>query len=444
MNKTEKKYKSYLEENLNVSDHYNQIVKRIDFNKEEKGVKKKRLFALCGASLATIVVIGVAGFALLNNLGDKHQVSPKALISVDVNPSIELVVDKDNKVVSVTGKNDDGILILYGEVIVGKTLDEALELVVSLEKEAGFLFSSNIENNNIQVSINADANETYNLLKTSITEKLNDLKDELNISSQIQEVKKYTMENINKMILNIDPSLKNKISTMTMEEKLEVIYLHQKETSKIYSEQLQSFYLDVKNTEISFVEKEEMQLVLTSIENQYQNVITKYKEFVSELSSQKTIIEELRFNLLVKEDSAYQKALNTVLELKDEVNELKIKLDETTSSIEKLAIEAQLKIQESLLEAAEKVLVESYELANDTLDKAKEIIDYVVDELEDLEEEFPTEIKSLLEDKAKDIETKVNKAKDKYFEKFEDKYKDDLNAAKEELEVRKSKLINSK
>lgn len=32
MNKTEKQYKAYLEKNLNISDRYDQIAKKIDFN----------------------------------------------------------------------------------------------------------------------------------------------------------------------------------------------------------------------------------------------------------------------------------------------------------------------------------------------------------------------------------------------------------------------------
>ena len=108
MNKTEKQYKAYMEKNLKINDRYDQIAKKIDFNLERKPMKKRNLFALCGASLAAVVIIGVAGFALLNN-NKAPQVKPKALVSVDVNPSIELVVDEDNKVISVTGKNDDGI-----------------------------------------------------------------------------------------------------------------------------------------------------------------------------------------------------------------------------------------------------------------------------------------------------------------------------------------------
>ena len=441
MNKTEKQYKAYLEKNLNINDRYDQIAKKIDFNLERKPMKNRNLFALCGASLAAVVIVVVAGFALLNN-NKAPQVKPKALVSVDVNPSIELVVDEDNKVISVTGKNDDGIMILYGEVVIGKTLDEALELIISLENEAGFLLSGEVgvNKNNIQISVNGDTQEIYNTIKTSVTNKINSICDELNITPSIEEANKYANEKLNQLVLDIDPLLEEKISSMTMEEKLNIISNYQKETAEIYSSQLQDFYVNVKNTEISFVEKEEIQEVLNGVESTYQQIVATYKGFVQNLSDQKTVIEELRYELLVKEDSLFQQALNTVIQMKDEVNELKVKLSESDSAIEKLMIEAQLEIQEPLLVAAEEALIIAGNLANKALDEAKAIIDQIVVQLKELEKEFPTEIKSLIENKAKDIESKINVAKDSYFEEFEEKYQEELLKAKEEIKARKEAL----
>ncbi|MBE6132141.1 MAG: hypothetical protein E7180_01935 [Erysipelotrichaceae bacterium] len=441
MNKVEKQYKAYMEKNLKINDRYDQIAKKIDFNLERKPMKKRNLFALCGASLAAVVIIGVAGFALLNN-NKAPQVKPKALVSVDVNPSIELVVDENNKVISVTGKNDDGIMILYGEVVIGKTLDEALELIISLENEAGFLLSGEVgvNANNIQISVNGDTQEIYNTIKTNITTKINSICDELNITPSIEEANKYANEKLNQLILDIDPLLEETLSSMTMEEKLSVISNHQKETSEIYSAQLQDFYNNVKNTEISFVEKEEIQEVLNGVESTYQQIVATYKGFVQNLGEQKTVIEELRYELLVKEDSLFQQALNTVIQMKDEVNELKVKLSESDNAIEKMMIKTQLEIQEPLLVAAEEALINAGNLANKALDDAKAIIDQIVVQLKELEKEFPTEIKSLIENKAKDIENKVNEAKDSYFEEFEDKYQEELLKAKEEIKARKEAL----
>ena len=46
-------------------------------------------------------------------------------VTIDINPSIEMMVDEDQKVLSVSALNDDGSIIISGEEIVGKDVEEA-------------------------------------------------------------------------------------------------------------------------------------------------------------------------------------------------------------------------------------------------------------------------------------------------------------------------------
>lgn len=67
-----------------------------------------------------------------------------ACVNIDINPSIELIVDKDSKVISVRGTNDDGVLLLFDEqTVVGKPLDEALEIIIGYAARYGFLTADN-------------------------------------------------------------------------------------------------------------------------------------------------------------------------------------------------------------------------------------------------------------------------------------------------------------
>lgn len=67
-----------------------------------------------------------------------------ACVNIDINPSIELIVDKDSKVISVRGANDDGVLLLFNEqTVVGKPLDEALEIIIGYAAQYGFLTADN-------------------------------------------------------------------------------------------------------------------------------------------------------------------------------------------------------------------------------------------------------------------------------------------------------------
>ena len=111
MNKTEKQFKEYMNSKIHVKDTLAKISKRIDFNeKEEKNfmAKNKFLPVLCCFAAVGVVAVGVVtkGFALLEK-------DAKSMVTIDVNPSVELVLDENDKVLSVRGANDDGKLSRY-------------------------------------------------------------------------------------------------------------------------------------------------------------------------------------------------------------------------------------------------------------------------------------------------------------------------------------------
>ena len=65
-------------------------------------------------------------------------------ISIDINPSIELTVDEESKVVSVYAANEDASVLLYGESgIVGSDVEDAIEKITEIAIELGYLDESN-------------------------------------------------------------------------------------------------------------------------------------------------------------------------------------------------------------------------------------------------------------------------------------------------------------
>lgn len=94
-----------------------------------------------------------------------------AYISLDINPAIELIVDQDNKVVSVRGENEDGQILLYEEVgIEGVDVNLAIERITKLAVELGYLDENNKVVNTIVTSENVEfANRILDKIDTSIT-----------------------------------------------------------------------------------------------------------------------------------------------------------------------------------------------------------------------------------------------------------------------------------
>lgn len=70
---------------------------------------------------------------------------PCSFVSLDINPEISLTVDENELVVSVHGENEDGQVLLYEESanIVGKDIETAIDKIVSLAVEFGYLDEDN-------------------------------------------------------------------------------------------------------------------------------------------------------------------------------------------------------------------------------------------------------------------------------------------------------------
>ncbi|MBR3890535.1 MAG: hypothetical protein IKJ30_00510 [Bacilli bacterium] len=111
----------------------------------------------------------LAGCSCFDN-GDPPGNPPTAeadgFVSLDINPSIELVVDENGKVINVYGTNEDAKVLLYGESgIVGKSIEDAVAKITTLAKELGYL---------------TEDNDVVNVLSSGIdTAKLNSIKSKI-------------------------------------------------------------------------------------------------------------------------------------------------------------------------------------------------------------------------------------------------------------------------
>jgi len=64
-----------------------------------------------------------------------------AVVSVDINPSIEIKVNKDRLIVSVKSINEDGEKVLVGLDLKGLPLKQGVEKIVTISKELGYVTS---------------------------------------------------------------------------------------------------------------------------------------------------------------------------------------------------------------------------------------------------------------------------------------------------------------
>lgn len=76
-------------------------------------------------------------------------------VGIDVNPSVSLVLDKDNKVLSVVAENEDAQVLLYGEAeLVGLSAEDAAKKIAQLAVELGYL---NEDNYGVNITVEGKA-----------------------------------------------------------------------------------------------------------------------------------------------------------------------------------------------------------------------------------------------------------------------------------------------
>lgn len=94
-----------------------------------------------------------------------------AYVNLDINPSIELIVDKDGKVVSVRGENEDGLVLLYKETgIEGEQIDVAVQKITDLAIRYGYLDEYNkVVDTLVTSGDNEFATEILGKVNTSVT-----------------------------------------------------------------------------------------------------------------------------------------------------------------------------------------------------------------------------------------------------------------------------------
>lgn len=97
--------------------------------------KRKRLAPLVAAACLALVLVGGGGgyyYYSTNN-------AVASLVSLDVNPSIQLEVNKNEKVLSATPMNDDGVEILDGMDLKGTQADVAMYAIIGSLLQHGYV-----------------------------------------------------------------------------------------------------------------------------------------------------------------------------------------------------------------------------------------------------------------------------------------------------------------
>ncbi|MDD6995588.1 MAG: hypothetical protein SPH68_06315 [Candidatus Borkfalkiaceae bacterium] len=399
---------------------------------------KKKWLALCAA-------LTVAGSVC--SFGGCSKAAENTRMTVDINPSVELMVDADNKVVSVTALNDDAAVILQGTAFVGKTSDEAVQAVVQVATETGYIAKGEIsaDENKVEITVSGDTKWAKDLYKDA-EKKVNEFFKESGITGTVERAEALKTDALKELAKNNSVYGEEEIDAMNDEQLLKVIAIGRIETAQLISEDMREAYFAAKEHEISLATSTAAKDVVMAMNDTYKVLYAGFSTALNVYSQTIEALDNMRYNLLVSPDSSYQQLLAQMREKKAEIlkqRRIVIKAQAGDSSVTVEAATGDLTALEQAYDALVQQLENAGNAANETLESLITAMKNGEKALKDFQAQLPAEITEQLNAKASEIDAAANEAKNGFFATFEAAHKEDIEKANAALEAAKQKLIAS-
>jgi len=287
--------------------------------------------------LAAVVMLVGCGF-ILTACGKNND--PDKVMNISMNPSIELVLDGNNKVLSVNAINDEGNFIIANASFTGLSAEDAVDLFIKTTEENGFVDTTlAAEDNKLEIEISGDdAQKLYDKVKKSADKYLQSLN--LNVTVTLEKLSK---ENLEKLVDECMQELsESEIKGKTEEELLALIKESREETKNLMNQELKQLYYNERADEII---KEKFQSIKTQLDALTTNLgvageIAK-TTFNSAYTTLTDKLEELNTKYaetFLDDDSDYQKAVAKFMEEKKKLLEARVNEDDENLTSLKAAV----------------------------------------------------------------------------------------------------------
>ncbi len=401
-------------------------------------MKKRGLSILLACAMLLSVTLLLAGC--------NAQITPPegtyTRMTVDINPSVEFMIDDQNKVVAVTALNDDGSILIAGEAFIGKTPEEATEMVVNLAGETGYLISGKVQasENEVKISISGDSKYAQQL-KEKVEAKAAEAMKAMDIEGKVARAEAMHMEQLQKLAMETALFTEEEVEAMDEQQLYSAVAAGRVETALLLTEQMRQAYYAAKEYKISFAQSQATAEIIEAMGAIYQPIALTYKLAVETYSKAITAIDEFHYERLVSPESDYQKNLAALREAKAEllrqknyVARLEVNGEEYASA--SLQLQMSQEQYDKLLTAYEALgtqLNDALVLLIENLRKSEEV-------LRGMEDTFSDNIQKELQDKANALESAMNEAKDQFFAEFEAAHKSDIQSMEQHLIQQKNLL----
>lgn len=125
---------------------------------------KRKILSVISCVIALIMCMSFTA------CGTQSEAKAESFVSLDINPSIELTLDKNDKVISVRGTNEDGQVLLVDVNLKGLNVEAAVERITDLAVELGYLDENNkVVGTSVSAKDGTDASAILSKINSKIT-----------------------------------------------------------------------------------------------------------------------------------------------------------------------------------------------------------------------------------------------------------------------------------
>lgn len=318
----------------------------------------------------------------------KGETAETKVMNMSINPEVEFILDKDNKVVSVSAKNDEGNFIVAKATFEGLTAEEAAKLFVQVTNENGFV----VEAGDLKIEISGeDAQKIFNSVKDNINVYLGE--EGLNISITLDKIDREALEAELKNCMR--ELADDEIAKLTEDEIIAKVKEMRDQTKDLNTEKLKEMYYEFR---AQTIEEAEFDAYIDAIKNSAifnkDQIVAYYNEFIAKMDQlEAKFVEEF-----MSKTSVYQQKMQEFIAAKQEL--LQARLDEA-SELVLAAKEAAVAAAQTALNAAENAAQIAVNTINSTFATVKTTLQTAI---QAIVSQLPTEINATINTKVGEVE----------------------------------------
>lgn len=373
-------------------------------NKKEDFMSRTNRIICYVVAMIMLLCVAVLMFGCKNTKDDQTTV-----MNMSINPEVEFILDKNNKVVSVSAKNDEGNFIIAKASFEGLSAEEAAKFFVKISNENGFI----AQVGDLKIEISGDkAQELFNNVKANVEIYID--QEGLNISIDFEKISREELENL------LESCMKElsdeQIKALKNDEIIAKLKEMRDQTKDLNTQKLKDMYKDMYyEFRAQAIEKAQFDAYIEAIKastifNKDQ-IIAYYNELTQKIAAmQKEFVDEF---MAVSSD--YQQKMQEFIIAKQEL--LQARIDGATEEILRQKEQA-LKLVETHLDAAERAAELAIGKARATFETVKTTLKAALDAV----------MKSLPDSINGSIKIETDKVKVEFSVKFKSDYAEYIKA----------------